>query len=749
MKIYKIYEKILIFFQNRFFLILNSLNFLVLYFITIFLLLFYYFGINVKPKIGTAFNKDIVAAREFKYIDQKATSRKEHIIRVTTPPIYNYKKEVKDQSLQEITELFQNIKIDVDFIDNEEYYNSFSLTINEVEILKNLMDAYPEIDMQIFNVFDRRYEEGVIDSSAIDIMNFESSGLMISYSNGNEVNEIHYSPEAINEFINSTENNNEIINNIFKFLNQIEKQIVLDFITNNLQNNIVFNKELTEARLESKLKNKNVYRTVRANDIVIRKGEMITNDNIFRVEAALKVGKNNIDYIKIIGYIISISFIFLFSYFFIRLEDRSFFKNSKNFLFVSIIFILFLLNITLPLLLGYDYSSPFFGLMIPLSSFSLTFVFLFSKKIAVKLTLIITLFFLFFSEFNIMSFLFLYFSGNVSIFIVGKLKRRVDLLIDGLIIMVVNFFIALSLSFFVTLTDNLIVYYLVFSIINGIISSLLAIGLIAMGESILNSSTVFRLQELSDVSSPLLKALCDNALGTYNHSLIVSNLAEAAAREISANSLLAKVGALYHDIGKIGNAEYFIENQGEENVHNQLRPSISATVIKSHVKKGVEMAVKAKLPHEVIEIIREHHGNSLIQYFFATAKEQFDESKEEVVEEHFRYNQRNPQSIESAIVMLADQTEASSRTIDKPTQTNITKLIENVINSRFREGVLDDSGLTLKDLTKIKVVFIRQIVGMYHSRIKYKSIVDKDSKIAKQTGSKDTKGLDEKGVLDG
>ncbi|HOV15428.1 MAG TPA: HDIG domain-containing protein, partial [Spirochaetota bacterium] len=227
-------------------------------------------------------------------------------------------------------------------------------------------------------------------------------------------------------------------------------------------------------------------------------------------------------------------------------------------------------------------------------------------------------------------------------------------------------------------------------------------------------------------SSILMKELFDSAVGTYNHSINVSNLAAAAASEISANTMLAKVGGLYHDIGKIETPEYFIENQGEFNIHTQIKPTMSATVIKAHVKKGLELAKNHHLPKEVSDIINQHHGDGLIKYFYDMALKSNDANKGELKEEIFRYSGEKPQFVESAIVLLSDQVEAASRVLKKPSVSSVEKLIEGIIDEKFQEGLLDDSGLTLKDLTRIKKAFVKLIIGMYHSRIEYPTKDDKD-----------------------
>ncbi|MFW6323429.1 MAG: HD family phosphohydrolase [Desulfovibrionales bacterium] len=236
-------------------------------------------------------------------------------------------------------------------------------------------------------------------------------------------------------------------------------------------------------------------------------------------------------------------------------------------------------------------------------------------------------------------------------------------------------------------------------------------------------SSRFRLMELMDLEQPLLQDLMLNAPGTYHHSLIVANLVEAGARAIGANSLLVKVAALYHDIGKLKNPGYFIENQfGGKNRHDKLAPSMSALILTSHVKKGVEMARAHKLGPEIIDLIQQHHGTSLISYFYSKAVEMKTRGEVDVREEEFRYPGPKPQTKEAGLILLADVIEASSRTLVDPTPSRIKGHIKNTIRKIYTEGQLDDSELTLKDLNMLTDVFHRILTGIFHRRVEYPKV---------------------------
>ncbi|NJB67461.1 hypothetical protein GGQ74_001101 [Desulfobaculum xiamenense] len=262
----------------------------------------------------------------------------------------------------------------------------------------------------------------------------------------------------------------------------------------------------------------------------------------------------------------------------------------------------------------------------------------------------------------------------------------------------------------------------VYVLAGGVVSLLLVLALSPIVEFLIGYTSRFKLMELMNLEQPLLQELMVAAPGTYHHSLVVSNMVEAGARAIGANPLLAKVAALYHDIGKITKPQYFIENQlaREKNKHDKLTPSMSALILISHVKKGVELAHAHKLGVEIADIIQQHHGTTLISFFYHKAKEQAEaRGEEDVREEEFRYPGPKPQTKEAGLILLADAIEASSRTLTDPTPSRIKGHIESVIKRIFSDGQLDESELTLKDLHRISEIFHRILTGIFHQRIEY------------------------------
>ena len=364
-------------------------------------------------------------------------------------------------------------------------------------------------------------------------------------------------------------------------------------------------------------------------------------------------------------------------------------------------------------------------IIIPASLCVMLVTILYDDLAAVLFSVIMSIGVLVASGWQLPPFLYTLATSLSSVAIVRKIERRIDLVLSSIMLSIFNavYMFVLLVIFNESLTDSgsLIIGVMC----NAFFSGIMTLGFLTPLEYILNSSSVFRLMDLSDLNNnPLMQKMLVTASGTYNHSLMVAQLAETACREIGANALIARVGAYYHDIGKIDQSEYFVENQKGENKHDEINPSLSASVIKSHVKKGVEKAHQMHLPQAVIDIISEHHGNSVITYFYNEAK-----AKDPTVSpEDYSYPGNPPSTRESAVVMLADTVEAACRTLENPSVTSLEKFITTLVNAKVEHNQLDNCDLTYRNITKIKEAFVQILAGFYHSRIEYPDQQDPDSK---------------------
>lgn len=282
----------------------------------------------------------------------------------------------------------------------------------------------------------------------------------------------------------------------------------------------------------------------------------------------------------------------------------------------------------------------------------------------------------------------------------------------------------------------------------GLITGMIVSGLLPLLEGSFTLTTDISWLELSDLNHKLLRRMQLEAPGTFHHSMVVASLSEAVAEAIGANPMLCRVCSYFHDIGKLSKPEYFIENQGERNPHDGLTPTMSALVIIAHVKDGVDMAIKNKLNPRIIDVIREHHGDTLVYYFYRKAQEQrrsqeekVDEGLEnpedlpEIDEKSFRYPGPRPRTRESGIISLADAVESASRSLKKPTPQKIRALVDDIVFNRIKDGQLDDCGLTVKELKIARNTFSKALRSMMHSRIDYpKKEKEKEPDSSKEEG---------------
>ncbi len=312
-------------------------------------------------------------------------------------------------------------------------------------------------------------------------------------------------------------------------------------------------------------------------------------------------------------------------------------------------------------------------------------------------------------------------SSIAAVYGISRVGHRADLVRTGLLVGLVFGLGITAMALIVGTPFSVASRDVAFGILNGsVISSFIALGTLPFFETLFNIMTPVKLLDLANPNHPLLGRLLKETPGTYHHSVMVANLAEAAAEAVRANSLLARVGGYYHDIGKIRRPYFFIENQlgVAENPHDRVAPGLSTLIVTSHVKDGVELAKQYRLPGRVIDFVREHHGTTLVSYFYSRATED-EKTGNQVVEEDFRYEGPRPGSKETAIVMLADGVEAAVRSLVKPTPGRIEAIIRRIVKDRLYDHQLDKCDLTLRDLDTVADTFMKVLSGMFHPRVNY------------------------------
>ncbi len=318
----------------------------------------------------------------------------------------------------------------------------------------------------------------------------------------------------------------------------------------------------------------------------------------------------------------------------------------------------------------------------------------------------------------------------------SRIEDRNDLMRAGFLASIAGMLVLATYAFYTggaTIRDSMLWRNLLWSGGNGLLSAVIAIGTLPFLETLFGIITPVKLVELASPTQPLLRRLLEEAPGTYHHSLMVANMAEAASEAVGGDPVLARVGAYFHDVGKARRPYFFVENQfGGENPHDKLSPNLSALIVISHVKDGVDMADEAGMPEPVTDFIATHHGTTLTGYFYSRAKELSDG---DVPEDGFRYPGPRPQSKETAVVMLADAVEATVRSLSRPTPDRVRAVVRDLIHARLEDGQLDRCDLTLRDLDRVGEVFSQVLSGAFHRRLEYPESVIKAMKKEGEEGS--------------
>jgi putative nucleotidyltransferase with HDIG domain len=453
--------------------------------------------------------------------------------------------------------------------------------------------------------------------------------------------------------------------------------------------------------------------------VIVRKGDIISQEAAAQTKA-LGEYSATVNLSSIAGYTLFLLMVFALGLFLVRERVIGMSLKRPQLLFFAVMVLLHLLLAAVLARLYVPLKNFPFSIVLPSAAFAIMVTLILSVRAGLVFSVLSSLLILPVARMDVYPFLFAVLSGMAGTAVVANAERRIDLVKAGVYLTGVNVLILVFANLLGEKDGRWLLPAIGWGAANGFASGMLSLGFLPILEHMLNTASRFRLIELSDLNAPILKRLLSLAPGTYSHSISVANLAETACSEIGANSLLARVGAYYHDIGKIEQAEYFIENQRAFNKHDELKPSLSAAVIRSHLKMGIEKARELALPQEVQDIIAQHHGRAVITYFYQRALENSDTSN--VPPEEYTYPGERPASKEAAVVMLADAMEAASRTIKKPTIARLEKFVWDIIMQKFNSRELSASDLTLRDLETIKKSFVQVLAGYYHSRIEYPKV---------------------------
>ena len=505
--------------------------------------------------------------------------------------------------------------------------------------------------------------------------------------------------------------------------------LIVDFSQRLIQPNITLNQSATEERKkkagEAILP---ILYKIKAGEMLLREGERVTQIQLLKLKNLQAQTSDDQAIANGLGAALVVLCLLLIAYFsFLHNHPRIARNYNKSILFLSSVLIVFLVIIKVSAILSqplalsssYAFSVASTTGAIPVAAGAMTVCLFMGFQIAVPFAFILSALtaVLFQNHFEI----FLYFclSSLMGAFWTQTCRERKSLIKAGVKLGFLNLILVSVINLYMgELAGLKLLWDWAFAMLGGISAGVVTLGITPLFEMVFRYTTDISLLELANLDRPILKRLMLEAPGTYHHSILVGTMVEAAASEIGANPLLAKVCAYYHDIGKLKNPLYFIENQSNgKNRHDKLAPSMSGLILISHVKNGIELAKKNKLGEVIIDTISQHHGTSLISYFYEKAKQL--KGEENVNIENYRYPGPKPQTREAGLVMLADVVEAASRTLENPTPSRIQGLVQNMINKIFSDGQLDECELTLKDLHKIARSYYAMLSGIYHHRIEY------------------------------
>ncbi|MBN1879147.1 HDIG domain-containing protein [bacterium] len=512
--------------------------------------------------------------------------------------------------------------------------------------------------------------------------------------------------------------------------NQLLQDITAELTRALIRPNLTLNMQETQKRRKAARDSvKPVFFQVSAGEIIISSGERVTPEIKLRLDQLMKLRKTNRLGYVFIGYLLLIILISAI----ITLEVKRFHKNigiNRQILLVLIIFLYLVLTrafyslvTIIPDYMSYSVlDNPYpYRYAIPFAFGCMLIALLLNIRLGILMSFIFGILAFLISENDFLMGIYAVFSGYSAVFAISRYKQRTMILQGGFLVSISNVVFILTL-FLLQGKFDFMTFALsaLMGLCNGLLVAMVVMVLLPVLEWFFQIPTDLRLLELSNFNQPLLRRLALEAPGTHHHSLMVGDLAEAAAEAIGANSLLAKVGAYYHDIGKVAQPQYFIENVRGKNPHDKLTPNMSAMIIRKHVKQGVELARKAGLGTDIIDIIQQHHGNSLITYFHNKACDSAKSSDSiPVTEEGFRYSGPCPRSKEAAIVLISDSVEAAARSMKSPSPSSLKLMVNKITAAKFQDRQFDDCDLTFRELTIIAETLYDRILRNNHTRIEY------------------------------
>lgn len=725
-------------------------------------------------ELGDVANHNIKAKRDFLIEDEEATNKKREEAAEASPVIYDLDEKIALDVTQKLITVFETIRKSLE----EHHPLNRQLTLppdRAFEMETRLKNAHPssppdpeqqiqgwkkdflfllgvDVPDEIIQILVERrfpkdiqdkvlqlvtpvFEQGIVANKAL-LLQTEGQGLVIRKVRSQDEKVVpppYYFPdlEEARNFVQVQAQTLSGESGAIKAVSYLASQI--------LQHNLTFNRNETERRKEEAAQAvKPVYIQLKKNEMLVREGQRIDSEALLKLKALDQIGTERHQWLILITIFL---FCVLCMWLLVRVSDRRLCPSVKLefqdllFLAVLLIFLLALGRFTTWFTDNLGESSLYLSsktlvYAIPLTAGAMMATILFGVTASLLFSLLVSVFagMLFGRDFEI--FLYFLIGSFVAAHMVSSCRNRMAPIRAGLLVGCTNVVMIVLTALFQEQEAFLKIFInTLFGFSGGVFAGVLATGLTPLVEMAFGYTTDIKLLELATMDQPLLRELMVQAPGTYHHSIIVGNMVEAAANSIGANSLLAKVAAYYHDIGKTKKPLYFIENQLDcENRHEKLAPSMSSLILISHVKEGIELAKQHRLGKPITDIISQHHGTSLIAFFYKKALEAREKAQSNRSTElppinidDYRYPGPKPQTKEAGLVMLADIVEAACRSLSEPTPARIQGMVNRLISNVFIDGQLDECELTLKDLHQIAKHFNQILATVHHKRIEYPS----------------------------
>ena len=665
---------------------LQKLLLVVLLFLSIYLVLVIFsMPARFDLTVGRPSSSTIYAPRDV--VDEYSTELLREQAAQQVPEAYDYDPQVLERALQEVGRFFDTV---VEIQENPE--------LEDIDKLEALQSIIPE-EMPLSTIGALLTEASTIR----DLQGRLNTSISELFEQGIKENEEDLVRRRLNQEIA-----------LYPFsadLKRIAEVVVKPLVVQNM----TLNSQVTEENRDQARRQIEPVIILR-NTLIVSEGEPVTEQQMALLEDLGLIRGQQADYFGYIGLFLLLVVIFILVGIYMSIFVVEVYKSPKLMLLMGLIFFL-----TLLLAVATNYFS---GYLIPVAAGVILITVIFGYKLALIVNMVLAMMvgLITGGSFTFLAIALL--GGLVSIYAVTRLSQRSDLARSGFYVGLTNAALIIAFHLF---SGNVsfeidplraFSYNLIAGVGNGIFSSVVAIGLLPFLESLFKVTTAITLLELSNPNHPLLREMLMKAPGTYYHSMMVSNLAESAAEKVNADSLLARVGAYYHDIGKLRRPFFFSENQlSGENPHAKLSPNLSALIIGAHPKDGFEMGRKHQLPELILDIVGQHHGTSMISFFYQQALE--NSAHKDIIADNFRYDGPKPKSKEAAIIMLADAVEAGVRSLSDPNSNKVELMIRKMVKEKLEDGQLDQSDLTLSEINRIAEAFVYIMSGIYHSRIEY------------------------------